>query len=475
MSIDGFSPSLPAPRPAISSTSSIDSFPPPLSPVPCPAISITSSIDSFSSPAHRPAISITSSVDSLPHSSPPAPRAISITSTDNTLLPSSPPALHLATSIASAIDGPPLSSPSLSLHLTNPSMSLSDETDETDVTDDNDPCNGRTPECLATNTPRLDMILPCVRYGDNIVILYTVNTKPVTRWSWTGIGSTYILHGNEFVQTYNKSLPKLYSPLIRLKIDDILPIPLRKRLNRALPVSMRPNNKPTGLARLMSTLAHMAAVFLSERSGTELVTTFSWMEPHHAFVFNPPLCPIGLSAPAAQQFHNMDYQPVESLDAFSFDERNVTAFSQYAPQEKRSKDMEHEEGGNEGPAFLLHLYDLCSHSITLVYLHPLPFPNGSPSPSPLLPGHAIPLAPRRGVRAYYHMRATCPIKSQPPFPIRLCLVIHPALSPARLPRLPWAPSRPFHPIHAPMQCHYHQSRYMHIVPGTAAQIRVPRM
>ncbi|TDL14240.1 hypothetical protein BD410DRAFT_846209 [Rickenella mellea] len=124
------------------------------------------------------------------------------------------------------------------------------------------------------------MILPCVRYGDSIVILYTVNTKPTTRWSWSGIGSTYVLHGSEFVNTYNKSLPKLYSPLIRLKIDDILSVPLRKRLNRALPVSMRPFNQPTGLARPMSTLAHMAAVLLSERNGTELVTTFSWMQPN---------------------------------------------------------------------------------------------------------------------------------------------------------------------------------------------------
>ncbi|TDL15704.1 hypothetical protein BD410DRAFT_844986 [Rickenella mellea] len=100
-----------------------------------------------------------------------------------------------------------------------------------------------------------------------------------TRWSFTGSEDTYILHGCDFIKAYNMALPKIYSPLVRLKTDDILPMPLRRCINRALPLSKKCDHKPTGLSRPLSTLSHLAAVLLCERNGTELVTTYSWLEP----------------------------------------------------------------------------------------------------------------------------------------------------------------------------------------------------
>ncbi|TDL14360.1 hypothetical protein BD410DRAFT_846104 [Rickenella mellea] len=240
----------PNPLSAISIPSTVNSLPPSSPPAPLSPIEIASTIGSFppSSPARLSAITISSSIDSFLASSPPAPFTITHT---NGPSPSSPAASSMAAPTA----------------------------DTTNDDSDFNPCDGKTVECLATNSPRLDLILPCIRYINDIIILHTTTTKLPTRWSFTGGETTYILHGVNFVESYNKSLPKLYSPFVRLRTDDILPMALRRRINRALPLSMKPRHKPTGLPKPLSTLSHMAAVLLRDRHGSELVTTYSWLEP----------------------------------------------------------------------------------------------------------------------------------------------------------------------------------------------------
>ncbi|TDL16426.1 hypothetical protein BD410DRAFT_808107 [Rickenella mellea] len=279
----------PALSSAISITSTVDSFAPSSPPAPHPAISITSSIDSFPSsspPAPRPAISINSSIDSFPPPPPPVPhRAISITSSIDSFAPTSPSlAADTLISIASTDDDLPPSSPPASL-VAGPTASTIDTIDN-DL--DFHPCDGTHPECLATDSPDLSSIFPCIRYMNDIVILHTVNEKSPTQWSFTGSESTYILHGLDFILAYNKALPKVYIPFVRIKTDDILPVSLRRRINQARPASKKREHeyKLTGLPRPLSTLSHLAAVLLRERNRTELMTTFSWLEPRGLHTFD---------------------------------------------------------------------------------------------------------------------------------------------------------------------------------------------
>ncbi|TDL14517.1 hypothetical protein BD410DRAFT_809666 [Rickenella mellea] len=140
-------------------------------------------------------------------------------------------------------------------------------------------CSRSKQECLMTQSPRLDLIGPCKLYKNNIVILVSTGATSPTRWTDVEPLTTYALYGNNFVQAFRTALPQIYSPLVRLKVIDDIPVAVRSRLTRAKPPPIYPHRPVTGLAQPLSTLAHMAAMLLQERNGINLVTSFSWREP----------------------------------------------------------------------------------------------------------------------------------------------------------------------------------------------------
>ncbi|TDL18308.1 hypothetical protein BD410DRAFT_806625 [Rickenella mellea] len=153
------------------------------------------------------------------------------------------------------------------------------DNDTEEIDSDSDACAYTQLECRMTHSPRLDLIVPCARYVKDVVILLTSTKLSPVRWTWIGPTTTYILHGFNFVMAYNKSLPASYSKVLVTTINDTIPIPLRKRINRAIPMPDKPHYGLCGLSQPLSTLAHMAAMFLNQRDGGGLITTFSWQEP----------------------------------------------------------------------------------------------------------------------------------------------------------------------------------------------------
>ncbi|TDL13664.1 hypothetical protein BD410DRAFT_846727 [Rickenella mellea] len=261
---------------------------------PTPAISISdiSTPDSTSPPLPlAPAISITDS--SPPDStSPSLPLARAISMTDSSAPDSpSPPSRHQPIILVpasspgiSCTNTPPIARLLLSQSPNNHSVISQVNNSFSSDSSDLDPCDSTKPECRATMSPRLDMIVPCVRYVNDVIILLTATTTiSATRWLWTDPTTTYILHGDNIIADFNKSLPRFYSPVLRIKVnDDDIPVALRKRINHAIPIPTDPRPRiKFGLARPMSALSHMAAMFLQDRdrNGTNLVSTFSWREP----------------------------------------------------------------------------------------------------------------------------------------------------------------------------------------------------
>ncbi|TDL14028.1 hypothetical protein BD410DRAFT_810067 [Rickenella mellea] len=160
------------------------------------------------------------------------------------------------------------------------------DNDTEEIDSDSDACAYTQLECRMTHSPRLDLIVPCARYVKDVVILLTSTKLSPVRWTWIGPTTTYILHGFNFVMAYNKSLPASYSKVLVTTINDTIPIPLRKRINRAIPMPDKPHYGLCGLSQPLSTLAHMAAMFLNQRDGGGLITTFSWQEPRSLSTFD---------------------------------------------------------------------------------------------------------------------------------------------------------------------------------------------
>ncbi|TDL21389.1 hypothetical protein BD410DRAFT_840592 [Rickenella mellea] len=242
-----------------------DSLPPLYSPPTSPCIranrglpiAATSDIDQSSAPSSpltspvKSATAISIKTDSSPPASPSQ---------------SQPAALLPAISITSSVDDSPPPSP---IHRPDASQLFEGE----------HLCSRSQQDCLMTQSPRLDLIGLCKLFKQNIVILVSTGVTSPTRWTDVEPLETYVLYGNDFVQEFRRSLPQVYSPIVRLKVIDDIPVAVRSRLTRARPAPIFPRRPVAGLALPLSTLAHMAAMHLQERSGINLVTSFSWREP----------------------------------------------------------------------------------------------------------------------------------------------------------------------------------------------------
>ncbi|TDL16103.1 hypothetical protein BD410DRAFT_844660 [Rickenella mellea] len=194
------------------------------------------------------------------------------------------PDVMLKANIASS---PPVSpSPANNCSATPDPNTDDSDNDTEDVDSDSDACAYTQLECRATHSPRLDLVLPCARYVNDVVILLTSTKLSPVRWMWIGPTTTYILHGFNFITAYNKSLPASYSRLFMGTINDTIPVPLRKRIHCAIPMPDKPHYGLCGLSQPLSTLAHMAAMFLNQRDGCGLITTFSWQEPRSLSTFD---------------------------------------------------------------------------------------------------------------------------------------------------------------------------------------------
>ncbi|TDL13842.1 hypothetical protein BD410DRAFT_846575 [Rickenella mellea] len=228
------------------------------------AAAITIHTDSSPPAPLQPAISITSSADTSP---PRSPITIHTDSSPPAIPSQSQPAsLQPAISITSSDDDSPPPSP------THTSIALERFSGEKF-------CSRAKQDCLMTQAPRLDFIGPCKLFKNNIVILVSTGATSPTRWTDVGPLTTFVLYGNDFVQAFRSALPRIYSPLVRLKVVDDIPVAVRSRLTQAKPPPGFTHRPIAGLALPLSTLAHMATMLLQERSGINLVTSFSWREP----------------------------------------------------------------------------------------------------------------------------------------------------------------------------------------------------